>query len=117
MILGGIVCVIIAAVVIFIVNQNKTPKEPEMTTYEAQTKCVLMEQADLVNLMGEPFGSETYKKAEEFCLSQWDRTKNPDNTEEKFKEIIKTDWENRKSEVLDGNTLEEYFNEWRKTNN
>lgn len=110
-----ILAVAIAAVITIINNNNNKSEENQpqntMSINEAQTKCMLMEEADLVNLSGKPFGPQTTKEAEQFCLSQWDMTKNPDNTEEKFKELVSMDWENRKTEVLEGYTLEEYYNE------
>lgn len=89
-------------------EENKTQT---MSIDEAQTKCMLMEEADLVNYMGEPFGDATTKKASDFCLSLWDMTKNPDNTEEKFIETVKSDWEQRKNEVLEGYTLQQLYDE------
>lgn len=115
-ILIGVLMIIIgiAVLVAFINHNNKTENESstvDMSINEAQTKCMLMEEADLVNLSGRPFGDATTKEAQQFCMSQWDRSKNPDNTEEKFKETVKADWESRKNEVLKGYTLEEYYNE------
>ena len=94
-------------------NNKKTDekKEDKTSVYDAQTKCMLMEEADRVNYMGDPFGEETTKKAQEFCLSQWDKTKNPDNSEEEFIKIVEMDWVERKNEVLEGHTLEELYNE------
>ena len=115
-ILVGIFMIIIGAVIIavfvnIINNNNNQDNSSKMSITEAQDKCVLMEEADLVNVMGEPFGAETTKKAEETCLSQWDMSKNPNNTEEKFIDVITADWEVRKTEVLEGYTLEALYNE------
>ena len=112
LLVGILILAVAIAVVITIINNNNSKSENNtMSINEAQTKCMLMEEADLVNLSGKPFGPETTKEAEQFCLSQWDMTKNPNNTEEKFKELVSMDWENRKTEVLEGYTLEEYYNE------
>ena len=118
-ILVGIFMIIIGAVIIAvfvnIINNNNNnggeQNENKMSISEAQEKCILMEEADLVNVMGEPFGAATTKKAEETCLSQWDMSKNPNNTEEKFIDVITADWEVRKTEVLEGYTLEALYNE------
>ena len=98
--------IFIALIFAFINSQNKS-NDSSISISEAQEKCMLMEEADLVNTMGEPFGSETTKKAEQFCLSAWDTSEK----EATFKEDVKTDWENRKSEVLEGYTLEQLYNE------
>ena len=100
-------------IIVAIINAqiNGSNKSEGMSIEEAQTKCMLMEEADMVNLMGEPFGSATTQKASQHCLSLWDRSLNPDNTDEKFIEMVTTDWESRKTEVLEGYTLEEYYNE------
>jgi hypothetical protein len=100
----------IGLIIAFINSQIKNSNLP-MTISEAQEKCMLMEEADLVNTMGEPFGSETTKKAEKTCLAGWDRSINPEKTDEAFINIIATDWENRKSEILEGYTLEQLYNQ------
>lgn len=109
----GIIFVIIGVVIIIaLVGRDKTSDvqiNDSFSISEAQAKCMLMEEADLVNLNGEPFNNSTIKKAEQTCLSQWDMTKNPDNTEDKFKEIIKSDWETRKTETIEGTTLENLY--------
>ena len=98
--------------ILLIVVAIFSPKESseQMSDNEAQTKCMLMEEADLVNLMGEPFGDDTTKKAQQTCLSQWD---SPDKVKA-FKDSIEADWDERKSEVLEGYTLEQYYNEYKK---
>lgn len=108
-ILGGIIMVIIGIVIIMVlVNMfSKEPEDGSISIEEAQTKCMLMEEADLVNLSGEPFGDATTKEAEKHCLSLWD---SPEK-ESTFKEIIESDWESRKTEVLEGYTLEQLYNE------
>lgn len=111
----GVLMIVISIVFLgaIINSNNKSDGDTTSDTslQEAQTKCILMEEADLVNYSGKPFGNSTRKEAEEFCLYQWDQSKNPDNTKEKFKEIVNIDWESRKTEVLEGYTLEQYFNE------
>lgn len=103
--------IVVVIAVINVINNNSQDNGSKMSITEAQEKCMLMEEADMVNYMGEPFGAETTKKAEKHCLSLWDRSENPDNTDEKFIEIISTDWETRKTEVLEGYTLEALYNE------
>lgn len=71
----------------------------------------MIEESDLVNYMGEMLNSSTAKKAEDTCLAQWDMSRNIENTEEKFIEVIMTDWKERKEELLGGYTLEEIYNE------
>lgn len=121
-IIWGVILIAIAVgIVVFFVNRQTGEKTENttsnnnsnstMTISEAQTKCMLMEEADMVNLMGEPFGDATTKKAEKHCLSLWDMTQNPENTEEKFIDMIADDWELQKDIVLEGFTLEEYYNE------
>lgn len=110
-ILCGVVTIIIVVSVVVGLNGDKKEKEPSMSITEAQTKCMLMEESDMVNYMGEPFGDATTEKARDFCLSQWDRSKNPDNTDEKFIELVQLDWEERKDEVLEGYTLQQLYDE------
>lgn len=107
-IIVGTICAVIVIAAVVALNGKRSTKT-QMSITEAQQKCVLMEEADMVNYMGEPFGNATTDKAEKFCLSQWDRGENPNNTDEKFIEIIQEDWENRKNEVLQGSTLQELF--------
>lgn len=107
-IIVGTICAVIVITAVVALNSKKSTKT-QMSITEAQEKCVLMEEADMVNYMGEPFGNATTDKAEKFCLSQWDRWENPNNTDEKFIEIIQEDWENRKNEVLQGSTLQELY--------
>lgn len=101
-----VILIILVIVAIF------SPKETseQMSDDEAQTKCMLMEEADLVNLMGEPFGDDTTKKAQQTCLSQWD---SPDKVKS-FKNTVETEWNERKSEILEGYTLEHYYDEYKK---
>lgn len=106
-IVGTICAVIVITAVVALNGKNST--KTQMSITEAQEKCVLMEEADMVNYMGEPFGNATTDKAEKFCLSQWDRWENPNNTDEKFIEIVQEDWEKRKNEVLQGSTLQELY--------
>lgn len=106
-----VVGVIVAIIIISIALNMPKEKDLGMNIQEAQAKCMLMEEADLVNIMGEPFGPETTKKAEKTCLAGWDRSTNPDNTDEKFIEIISSDWESRKDEVLAGHTLQQLYDE------
>ena len=110
-ILCGVITIIVVISAIVGLNGDKKDKESSMPITEAQTKCMLMEEADLVNTMGEPFGDDTTEKARDFCLSQWDRSKNPDNTDEKFIELVQLDWEERKDEVLEGYTLQQLYDE------
>lgn len=110
-ILCGVITIIVVVSAVVGLNGDKKDKESSMSITEAQTKCMLMEEADLVNTMGEPFGDDTTEKAKNTCLSQWDLSKNPDNTQEKFIEVIQSDWEQRKDEVLEGYTLQQLYDE------
>lgn len=110
-ILCGVITIIVVISVVVGLNGDKKDKESSISITEAQTKCMLMEEADLVNTMGEPFGDDTTEKAKNTCLSQWDLSKNPDNTQEKFIEVIQSDWEERKDEVLEGYTLQQLYDE------
>ena len=114
LLVGVIILAIAISVVVAIVNHNsgrteETNSNTSMSINEAQIKCTLMEEADLVNLMGEPFGDATTAKADKTCRYSWDKANNPSASEEKFIEVTAIDWENRKAEVLSGHTLEEYF--------
>lgn len=110
-ILCGVITIIVVISVVVGLNGDKKDKESSMSITEAQTKCMLMEEADLVNTMGEAFGDDTTEKAKNTCLSQWDLSKNPDNTQEKFIEVIQSDWEERKDEILEGYTLQQLYDE------
>ena len=107
---GGLIAIIIIAVIAINIANNKNNSQ-KMSIQEAQAKCMLMEEADMVNTMGEPFGDATTEKAREFCLSQWDRAENPENTDEKFIEIVQSDWEERKNEILEGYTLQQLYDQ------
>ena len=109
-IIVGAICAVIVITAVVALNSKKSTKT-QMSITEAQEKCVLMEEADMVNYMGEPFGNATTDKAEKFCLSQWDRWENPNNTDEKFIEIVQIDWEERKEEILEGYTLQQLYDE------
>lgn len=109
-IIVGTICAVIVITAVVAFNGKKSTKT-RMSITEAQEKCVLMEEADMVNYIGEPFGNATTDKAEKFCLSQWDRRENPDNTDEKFIEIVQKDWEERKEEILEGYTLQQLYDE------
>lgn len=107
---GGLIAIIIIAVIAINIANNKNNSQ-KMSIQEAQAKCMLMEEADMVNTMGEPFGDATTEKAREFCLSQWNRTDSPENTDEKFIDIVQSDWEERKNEILEGYTLQQLYNQ------
>lgn len=107
---GGLIAIIIIAVIAINIANNKNNSQ-KMSIQEAQAKCMLMEEADMVNTMGEPFGDATTEKAREFCLSQWNRTENPENTDEKFIDIVQSDWEERKNEILEGYTLQQLYDQ------
>lgn len=119
LIIGGIILALLIVGGLFMApNAEKIPttdkkeaKTPTMSIDEAQTKCMLMEEADLVNTMGEAFGDDTTEKAKNTCLAQWDLSKNPNNTQDKFIEAIASDWEERKDEVLEGYTLQQLYDE------
>lgn len=118
LIIGGIIlAILVIGGLIYGTDKEEAPtakdenKTQTMSIDEAQTKCMLMEEADLVNTMGEAFGDDTTEKAKNTCLSQWDLSKNPDNTQEKFIEVIQSDWEERKDEVLEGYTLQQLYDE------
>lgn len=102
--------IFVAVIVGLIKALSNKPDENSISDNEAQTKCMLMEEADLVNLMGEPFGDATTKKAQDTCLAQWD---SPDKVKA-FKDAVVLDWDNRKTEVLEGYTLEQYYEEYTK---
>lgn len=97
-------------------NNKEKAREDTVSIHDAQIMCMLMEQSDLVNLMGESLNSATAKKAENTCLSQWDLSKNIENTEDKFIEATISDWQERKKEYLGEYTLEEIYNESKEIN-
>lgn len=92
-IIGGVICAVIAVIVIFVVNMNKTDTNTEqiISSSEAQKKCVIMESIDGLSV----------DNARKYCLSQW-------NTPEKEKEFhsnIEARWQERKDEVADGSKI------------
>ena len=115
-ILWGIILIIIGVVVIIaLVNMFKgDSNEPgSMSITEAQKKCTVMEAVDLEKY--NDAGSDVWELASKHCFAEWDMSKNPENTEEKFIEIIKSDWEARKTEEIKGQTIEELYNEVKDT--
>lgn len=104
-------------VIVFIVVINMftgDSNEPgSMSITEAQKKCTVMEAVDLEKYNGA--GSDVWELASKHCFAEWDMSKNPENTEEKFIEIIKSDWETRKTEEIEGQTIEELYNEVKDT--
>lgn len=91
---------IVVPIVVAIVKPQDTPG-----LKEAHAKCVLMEEADIVNVMGEAWSDEVAKRAEATCLSG----RETQEKEESFVQIIESDWENRKNEMLQGSTLQELY--------
>ena len=106
-IVGTICAVIVIAVVAAI--KGKNPTGTQMSIAEAQQKCMLMEEADIVNTVGEEYSQAVIDRAEKHCLAMWDKTTSPNSTEEQFIEIVSSDWENRKNETLRGLTLQELY--------
>ena len=106
-IVGTICAVIVIAVVAAI--KGKNPTDTQMSITEAQQKCMLMEEADIVNTVGEEYSQAVIDRAEKHCLAMWDKTTSPNSTEEQFIEIVSSDWENRKNETLRGLTLQELY--------
>ena len=107
----GVIAAIIIIPIVVSLGGKKSESSSDSSIHRAQLKCALMEEADRVNVMGEPLDDTTKKKAEDFCYSQWDKRISPESTEEKFIEVVEVDWEVRKTEKLDGRTLESYLNE------
>lgn len=111
-ILGGILSIAIGVgVIILLINlfSNNNNGEQHISINEAQKKCTVMEAVDMRKY--ENAGDDVFDLASKRCLAEWDMSKNPNNTEEKFIDAIEKDWESRKSENIDGQTLEELYNE------
>lgn len=81
------------------------PKPTSLNIEEAQKKCMLMEEVDLLSTHGGSLNDEIIKKAENTCLSLWD---SPEK-EESFKKYIETDWEEMKMKTLEGKTLQSLY--------
>lgn len=111
-ILGGILSIAIGVgVIVLLINMfsNKGGGEQHMSITEAQKKCTVMEAVDMRKY--ENAGDDVFDSASKRCLAEWDMSKNPNNTEEKFIDIVEKDWESRKSENIEGQTIEELYNE------
>lgn len=111
-ILGGILSIAIGiGVIVLLINMfsNKGGGEQHMSITEAQKKCTVMEAVDMRKY--ENAGDDVFDLASKRCLAEWDMSKNPNNTEEKFIDIVEKDWESRKSENIEGQTIEELYNE------
>ena len=111
-ILGGILSIAIGiGVIVLLINMfsNKGGGEQHMSITEAQKKCTVMEAVDMRKY--ENAGDDVFDLASKRCLAEWDMSKNPNNTEEKFIGIVEKDWESRKSENIEGQTIEELYNE------
>lgn len=107
-IIVGTICAVIVIVVVVALNSKKSTKT-QMSITEAQQKCMLMEEADIVNTVGEEYSQTVIDRAEKHCLAMWDKTTSPNSTEGQFIEIVSSDWENRKNEMLQGSTLQELY--------
>lgn len=111
-ILGGLLSIAIGVgVIILLINMfsNKGGGEQHISITEAQKKCTVMEAVDMRKY--EDAGDDVFDLASKRCLTEWDMSKNPNNTEEKFIDIVEKDWESRKSENIEGQTIEELYNE------
>ena len=112
---AAIAGVVLACIVMAVVFSQKTKNSGDTTdnsaqqisTSEAQTKCMLMEEADIINLENVPLSDSVVKKAEEHCLSLW----NTPEKEEEFRKAIQTDWELQKGNKINEYTLEELYRE------
>jgi predicted nucleic acid-binding protein len=104
----GIICAVVVITAVVALNGKKSTKT-QMSITEAQQKCMLMEEADMVNTVGEEYSQAVIERAEKHCLALWDKAANPSSTEERFIEIVSSDWENRKNEMLQGSTLQELY--------
>ena len=107
-IIVGTICAVIVITAVVALNSKKSAKT-QMSITEAQQKCMLMEESDIVNTVGEEYSQAVIDRAEKHCLAMWDKTANPSSTEEQFIEAVSSDWEKRKNEVLQGSTLQELF--------
>lgn len=104
----GIICAVIVITAVVALNSKKSTKT-QMSITEAQQKCMLMEEADIVNTVREEYSQAVIDRAEKQCLAMWDKATSPNSTEEQFIEIVSSDWENRKNEMLQGSTLQELY--------
>lgn len=107
-IIVGTICAVIVIAAVVALN-GKKPTKTQMSIAEAQQKCMLMEEADIVNTDGEEYSQAVVDRAEKHCLALWDKTANPSATEEQFIEAVSSDWENRKNEILQDSTLQELY--------
>lgn len=100
------ICIVAILIVVPIVVSIVKPKDTPGLK-EAHAKCVLMEEADIVNVMGEAWSDEVAKKAEATCQSG----RETQEKEKSFIQITESDWGQRKSEVLNGRSLQELYEE------
>lgn len=107
-IIVGAICAVAVIAVVVTLNSKKSTKT-QMSITEAQQKCMLMEESDIVNTVKEEYSQAVIDRAEKHCLALWDKTANPSSTEEQFIEAVSSDWEKRKNEALQGSTLQELF--------
>ena len=98
----GIIAIIIIVPIVVAITGNKSQNKQ---IDEAIIKCVLMEEADLVNVVGEEWSDNVVKKAEKQCESGHETAEK----EKQFIEIMQSDWEARKTETLNGLTLEQLY--------
>lgn len=111
-ILAGIIMIAIGAgVIVILINafSNNKVDDGHISIEEAQKKCTVMEAVDSRKYNNA--GADVWELAQKHCLAEWDRSINPENTDEKFIEIIEADWESRKNEQIEGQTIEELYNE------
>lgn len=102
-----IVIVLVVGIAIGLINAINSSNQDDglISVTEAQKKCVTMEMIDLWRYNG--VRDNVVEKAEETCRLLW----NTPEKEKEFRKYIEEDWQNRKDEVYDGKTYEEFYNE------
>lgn len=86
---------------------GKKGTDKKISVNEAQTKCILMEESDIMSQEGVELSSSVTERADDYCRSLW----NSPDKEAKFIDAITNDWESRKNEKIGEFSLEELYNE------
>lgn len=108
-------CVAVALILLVIISTNTNigknqsnsqtdGSKSTMTITEAQDKCVIL---TFIGFKKANYENATKEEANRHCLAMWD---SPER-EKTFIEYVTKEWEANKSEVYDGKTVEQIYNE------
>lgn len=104
---GIVVAIIVGLSIIVgaIIAKSKAPADNDSKYLDAMRKCTVMEAADIYTTGIGGDKSTAFEDAKETCKS-WHR----EWLEKDFYDSVYEDWENRKTETIEGKNLDYYLN-------